>query len=131
MADSGLANRLPHFAGLACVQPDGLFANDVLAQRGAGHHGFVMQGVGGADQHQVDLGVLHNLAPVVGQQPGLVLFSRGFEQVAPASAERDDRRVGGRLANFPPIRRADKPAGAQHSHAEFHDVAPWLAMQAV
>ena len=84
---------------------------------GAGHHGLVMQGIRRGDDHEVDVGMLHDFAPVVGQERRAVFLAGTLEQFAATGAQGDD--VGSTaLADFGPVRCPDKTGCTDHADVE-------------
>ena len=84
---------------------------------GTGHHGLVMQRVRRGDDDKVHIRMLHDLAPVVGQQLGAILLPCLIKQFTSASAQRDNVRTGS-LTDFRTIRGADISGSTDHADVE-------------
>ena len=84
---------------------------------GTGHHGLVMQRVRRGDDAKVHIRMLHDIAPVVGQQLGAIRLSCLIKQFTPASAQSNNVRTGS-LADFRTIRGANVAGGPDHADVE-------------
>ena len=94
----------------------------MFAGLGGGEHGVQVQGVGGQHQHQVHLGVIDHLPPVVGDEIAPVLVGRRLQAVLAAGTQRHDPRLVGAFADLGAVGRADEPGGSDDADSECHGV---------
>ena len=120
MKHARLANCLPHREDLWGVDPDRFFADYMLLAHCTLHDGLEMECIGRQHQHQVDLGMLDDFLPLVGDERSPVHAGRLFEPILPTGTQCDDACHVARLPNFLSVRRSDVTGCPEDSYAYLH-----------
>jgi len=84
----------------------------------------VVQGVGSANEHGIDVGMLDDLASVIAEEVRAIFPGRGLQAIEASGVQGDDSRVVRTVTDLLTLGTADETGGTQNTELELHSLVP-------